>query len=64
MELTYHDKANPLWVRLEKHFTERLELLRAKNDANLDERTTAELRGRIAEIKAILLLAIDKPTPD
>lgn len=49
----------PLWMRLRGHMEQRLAELRAQNDTPLDDRKTAELRGRIAMLKE--LLAADKP---
>lgn len=50
----------PLWMRLRGHMEQRLAELRAQNDnTSLDDRKTAELRGRIAMLKE--LLAADKP---
>lgn len=51
-----------LWVRLRKHYEERLGELRAKNDAPLSAEETAAIRGRIAEIKR--LLDLDAPPPE
>lgn len=45
---------SPLWIALKDHLTERLALLRGKNDAPLSVEETARLRGQIAEIKYIL----------
>lgn len=49
----------PLWMRLRGHMEQRLAELRAQNDTPLDDRKTAELRGRIAMLKE--LLAADRP---
>ncbi len=49
----------PLWMRMRGHMEQRLAELRAQNDTQLDDRKTAELRGRIAMLKE--LLAADKP---
>jgi hypothetical protein len=49
----------PLWMRVRGHMEQRLAELRAQNDTPLDDRKTAELRGRIAMLKE--LLAADKP---
>lgn len=49
----------PLWMRMRGHMEQRLAELRAQNDTPLDDRKTAELRGRIAMLKE--LLAADKP---
>lgn len=56
-----HERHTQLWRDLMRHVEDRIAELRQRNDADQDERTTAALRGRIAELKA--LLALDKPTP-
>ena len=55
------ERQSAIWLKLKKHYEARLELLRAKNDGNLDAIETVRLRGRIAEIKG--LLALDDPGP-
>jgi hypothetical protein len=59
--LTEGDRHNATWLRLEKHLKERLENLRAHNDADLSEARTARLRGRIKEVQYLLSLGTDKP---
>lgn len=50
----------PLWAAMRQHYERRLQNLRSQNDSTtLDPIKTAELRGRIAEVKAILNL--DQP---
>jgi hypothetical protein len=56
-----HERQTQLWRGLMRHVEERITELRQRNDADQDERATANLRGRIAELKA--LLALDKPEP-
>jgi hypothetical protein len=57
-----NDRINPLWLALEKHFEERLVMLRARNDnPEISEIETAALRGRIAEVKAILGMGKERP---
>ncbi len=54
-----------LWGNITSHMETRLSDLRERNDQSLDERKTAELRGRIAEIKDFLALGAELPvTPD
>ena len=54
-EFTSGDLHSSLWFRLNKHLEERRQELRTENDSmNLDERRTAEKRGRIAEITELL----------
>mgnify|MGYP001574846979 FL=1 len=59
--LTEIEKHSAVWQKIMKHLEERLSSLRARNDNDLDERRTARLRGRLAEIKH--LLALDQPRP-
>lgn len=59
MKLQKHEIENPLWQRLKVHLGERLGELRAQNDNALNEVDTAQLRGRIKEIKQ--LLTLDEP---
>jgi len=56
MKLTEGEKLSAVWQKLEPHLKERLTTLRAQNDGELDELSTARLRGRIAELKLILSL--------
>ena len=60
-ELSDGDKLNPLWIRLESYYTNRLAVLRAQNDGDLDAEQTGKVRGRIAEVKGFLALAKDRP---
>jgi len=55
------DRGNPLWPRIERHLKRRLEMLRAQNEGDQSETKTANLRGRIAELKALLACANDTP---
>lgn len=48
------ERKSELWLKLKKHYEERLAQMRRKNDNDLNERDTAELRGRIKEIKELL----------
>lgn len=58
------DKLGTTWPRIERHLKERLDELRVQNDAfSLDETKTAALRGRIAEITALLSAAQEIPPP-
>lgn len=52
--LTKIEAQSQLWLKLKKHLEERLDVLRAKNDGDLDTTETARLRGRISEIKSML----------
>lgn len=55
------DLLSPTWRAIRERAELRLDELRRKNDAELDEMQTAKLRGRIAELKE--LLALDRPAP-
>ena len=56
-----HERHTQLWRDLMRHVEARIAELRQRNDADQEDRATANLRGRIAELKA--LLALDKPDP-
>ena len=60
--LAPHERANPLWVSLERHMQEELAKFRALNDTSLPPERTEHLRGRITQLKALLALA-DEPKP-
>lgn len=62
--LTAADRGSETWRKLKAHLETRLATLRASNDNSLDERKTAKLRGRIAEVKYLLSLGEDKPMPE
>lgn len=55
-ELSLAERNSHLWQRLAKHLEGRLQKLRTENDTDLTESRTAQLRGRIAEIKALMAL--------
>lgn len=59
--ITKGDKTAVVWVKLMARYRARLELLRSQNDGAASEVDTAMLRGRIAEVKAILALDNDSP---
>lgn len=60
--ITEDEKESKLWKKLKEHIETRLDLLRKKNDGNLDEFETARLRGRISELKSFF--ALDKEVPE
>jgi hypothetical protein len=62
-KLAASDAASTTWGRLEKHLRTRIEDLRTRNEAPLDAVATADLRGRIAELKALLRAAEPDPPP-
>lgn len=60
LKLAPHERANPVWARIEQYYRARLADLREQNDSpNLDEVKTAVLRGRIAELRGLLALGRD-----
>lgn len=56
MMLDAVDRQSLTWTKLREHYESRLNTLRRQNDGDLDERQTAKLRGRIAEVKAMIAL--------
>lgn len=54
--LTLDDLSSGAWLRISAHLVAKLDEYRKKNDGNLAPDRTAELRGRIAEVKRILAL--------
>ena len=54
--LTIEQRRSTLWRALMDQWTERLQSLRQDNDRPHTESETAALRGRIAELKACMLL--------
>lgn len=60
-QLTEHDKAQGLWLRLKEHLEARLALARIRNDTLLGEYETALLRGEIKCLKGLLALGNDRP---
>jgi len=59
--ITPHERQSAVWQKLKPYLDTRLETLRRQNDGQLTPEQTAKLRGRIAEVKAILSLGTDKP---
>ena len=58
------DRVSACWAHLRTHLYERLDNLRKQNDGDKDEIQTAKLRGRIAEVKALLSLEQDSPASE
>ena len=59
--LTTGEKQSPTWRRLLKHLQGRLVALRSQNDGPHDVAKTADLRGCIAEVKAMIDFENDEP---
>jgi len=55
-ELTQADKRSPVWRAIVEHLQTRVVQLRAQNDTSQSVEKTEHLRGRIAELKALLAL--------
>ena len=56
------DRQSAAWAKLKAHMEARLAMLRRRNDSDQTEYKTAKLRGRIAEVEAMLSLGSDQPT--
>lgn len=54
--LENHERQTAVWIKLRDHMAQRLVDLRSKNDGPHDEVNTANLRGRIAQLKELLAL--------
>jgi len=57
MKLSEQERVSSCWVKLEKHIKEQIEILRQRNDADVDAVATAKLRGRIFELRKLLNVA-------
>lgn len=57
--LTIEERRSALWQKLEAHLEARLSDLRKQNDGNWSDVDTANLRGRIAEVRLMIALGID-----
>lgn len=62
-ELNQNDFASVTWQRLRLHMETRLQILRLRNDANLNADDTAHIRGQIAALKTLLALEKDPAKP-
>lgn len=62
MKVSDLERRTPLWLALQDHLNTRLAELRAQNDGELSPDKTAALRGRIAEVKALLALGQEPRT--
>ena len=63
-ELSREEKNSRLFKKLLTYWEERLNTLRTQNDGNHEPLETANLRGRIAELKLNLSLDKEKPGID
>jgi hypothetical protein len=59
------DFDSPVWAKVRDYCRLRIDSLRAQNDGDLSEAETAKLRGRIAELNAVLalpsLMTVEEP---
>lgn len=60
LRLTAADRDSPLWRALSAHINRRRDNLRAQNDTSQSIEQTERLRGGIAELTALLDLAVDR----
>lgn len=60
MQLTYEERHSALWAKLKEHAESEIQRLRQRNDAQHDETTTANIRGRIAALKEFVALEADR----
>jgi hypothetical protein len=60
--LLQSDRHSATWKRLEAHYQGRLDMLRRRNDGQLNHEQTERLRGQIFEVKQFLALG-DDPAP-
>ena len=64
-KLTESDRQSATWKRLVAHYKERLQQYRESNDAtDKGDVKTAELRGQILEVKALLKMDTEKPAQE
>lgn len=54
MKLNQYEAETALWKKIEQEMTARLDVLRQRNDGQLDHLETARLRGSIAMVKEVL----------
>ena len=59
--ITDADKLSAAWNRMQAYWAQQLADLRAMNDADLDIVATANLRGRIKQVKAFLSMDQEMP---
>lgn len=60
-ELTHIERQSPLWAKLAAHFERRIAQLNRLNEGDLPDAKTANLRGRIAELRSLAELANEIP---
>lgn len=60
LALTQEEKRSQIFLKLMDHWQKRLNVYRLQNDGDKDDKATANLRGRISELKTLIALA-DEP---
>ena len=63
IKLTSGDRINPLWLKMKAGCQAELDGLRRQNDGDKDEKLTANLRGRIQQLKQIIALGDEEQQP-
>lgn len=64
MTLTHEERHSALWLKLKEYMEVEIVRLRVKNDGQLDELTTANIRGRIAALKEFAALDAQQTVTD
>lgn len=59
--LTAGERQSPLWLKLKDHLEARLRMARGKLEGDQPETSTANWRGRVAELKGLLALGDEPP---
>lgn len=59
MVISEFEAQTAVWIKIEAELKERVEILRMKNDGDLDERKTSRIRGSIAAFSEILAWRTD-----
>jgi hypothetical protein len=62
-ELSSVEKGSQVWLKIEGYLKQRLERLRLRNDKHLSPEETAQVRGEIAALKALLRLGSEPMPP-
>jgi hypothetical protein len=62
--LTTSDKQSPLWLKVTRIVRHRLEVAQTRLEGTIDEAETNRVRGKIAELRAILSFGDDDPAVD
>lgn len=60
-ELSDGEKVSPAWLKIERFLEQRLAILRALLESDLDAEKTVRTRGQIIEVKLMLGLTAKRP---